>query len=59
MGKRKELNMENWIGVCEYDREEKDSIEWLIKLLEEEKIPYKEELKKIGLDIECQHIIIV
>ena len=39
MGKRKELNMENWIGVCEYDREQKDSIEWLIKLLEEEKIP--------------------
>lgn len=38
--------MENWIGVCEYDREEKDSIEWLIKLLEEEKIPYKEAFKE-------------
>lgn len=38
--------MENWVGVCEYNREEKDSIEWLIKLLEEEKIPYKEEFKE-------------
>lgn len=38
--------MENWIGVCEYNREEKDSIEWLFKLLEEEKIPYKEEIKE-------------
>ena len=38
--------MENWIGVCEYSRKEKDSIEWLIKLLEEEKIPYKEEFKE-------------
>ena len=38
--------MENWIGVCEYSRKEKDTIEWLIKLLEEEKIPYKEEFKE-------------
>lgn len=38
--------MENWIGVCEYHREEKDLIEWLVKLLEEEKIPYKEEFKE-------------
>ena len=38
--------MENWIGVCEYNREEKDTIEWLVKLLEEEKIPYKEEFKE-------------
>lgn len=38
--------MGNWIDVCEYDRQEKDSIEWLIKLLEEEKIPYREESKE-------------
>ena len=38
--------MENWVGVCEYNREEKDLIEWLVKLLEEEKIPYKEEFKE-------------
>lgn len=38
--------MENWISVCEYSRKEKDSIEWLFKLLEEEKIPYKEEFKE-------------
>ena len=38
--------MENWIGVCEYNREEKDSIKWLFKLLEEEKIPYKEDFKE-------------
>ena len=38
--------MENWIGVYEYNRKEKDLIEWLFKLLEEEKIPYKEELKE-------------
>lgn len=38
--------MENWISVCEYNREEKDAIEWLFKLLEEEKIPYKEEFKE-------------
>ena len=38
--------MENWIGVYEYNRDEKDSIEWLFELLEEEKIPYKEEFKE-------------
>lgn len=38
--------MENWIIVCEYDKQQKDSIEWLFKLLEKEKIPYKEELKE-------------
>ena len=38
--------MENWISVYEYNRKEKDLIEWLFKLLEEEKIPYKEELKE-------------
>ena len=38
--------MENWIGVFEYHRDEKDTIEWLFKLLEEEKIPYKEEFKE-------------
>ena len=38
--------MENWIIVCEYDKQQKDSIEWLFKLLKKEKIPYKEELKE-------------
>ena len=38
--------MENWIIVCEYDKQQKDSIEWLFKLLKKEKIPYKKELKE-------------
>ena len=38
--------MENLIKVFEYSLKEKDTVEWLFKLLEEEKIPYKEELKE-------------
>lgn len=38
--------MENWVGIYEFNRKERESIEWLYKLLEEEKIPYKEELKE-------------
>ena len=34
--------MENWIEVLEYNQKEKERIEWLFELLEEEKIPYKE-----------------
>jgi len=40
------LNMENWINVCEYNRKEEESIEWLFKILDEEKIPYKQETKE-------------
>ena len=36
--------MESWIGIYEYNRDEKDTIEWLVKWLEEEKIPYKEKI---------------
>ena len=38
--------MENWINVCEYDKKSKEMMEWLFKLLEEEQIPYKEELQE-------------
>ena len=38
--------MENWIDVFEYHIDEKDKMEWLFKLLEEEKIPYREEFKE-------------
>ena len=38
--------MENWTKVFEYSLKEKDTVEWLFKLLEEEKIPYEEELKE-------------
>ena len=38
--------MENWIEVLEYNQKEKERIEWLFELLEEEKIPYKEERKE-------------
>ena len=38
--------MENWINVCEYNEKAKDSIEWLFKILDEEKIPHKEERKE-------------
>ena len=34
--------MENWSNVFEYSLEGKDTAQWLFKLLEEEKIPYKE-----------------
>ena len=37
--------MENWINVCEFDKREKGRMEWLFKLLEEEKIEYKVKLK--------------
>lgn len=38
--------MGNWINVCEYDKKLEESIEWLFKILNEEKIPYKQELKE-------------
>ena len=37
--------MENWINICEFDKEAKGTMEWLFKLLEEEKIEYKIKLK--------------
>lgn len=37
--------MEDWIKVFEYSRKEKDTVKWLFNLLENERIPYKEELK--------------
>ena len=43
--------MENWTKVFEYSLKEKDTVEWLFKLLEEEKIPYKEELKEEWIGI--------
>ena len=36
--------MENWVNICEFNQ--KESVEWLLKLLEEEKIPHKEETKE-------------
>lgn len=38
--------MENWIKVLEFNRKVENTMEWLFKLLEEEKIPYKEETKE-------------
>ena len=38
--------MENWIEIFEYNQKEKDKIKWFLELLEEEKIPYKEEKKE-------------
>ena len=43
--------MENWSNVFEYSLEGKDTAQWLFKLLEEEKIPYKEELKEEWIGI--------
>lgn len=38
--------MENWIEIFEYNQKEKDKIKWFLELLEEEKIPYKEEIQE-------------
>lgn len=38
--------MENWINVYEYNKKAEESIEWLFKILDEEKIPHKEERKE-------------
>lgn len=38
--------MENWIEVLEYNQKEKERIKWFLELLEEEKIPYKEEIQE-------------
>lgn len=45
--------MENWIEVYRYDKEVEESVEWLFKILEEEKIPHKEKVveKWIGAKI--------
>ena len=36
--------MENWVNICEFNQNE--SVEWLLKLLDEEKVPHKEEIKE-------------
>ena len=38
--------MENWIDVYEFNKEAEETMEWLFKLLDEEKIPHKEETKE-------------
>ena len=38
--------MGNWIEVLEYNQKEKERIKWFLELLEEEKIPYKEEIQE-------------
>ena len=38
--------MENWIEVYEYNKDVEEAMEWLFKILEEEKIPHKEEIKE-------------
>ena len=38
--------MENWINVYEYNQKSEETVEWLFKLLDEEKIPHKEERKE-------------
>ena len=35
--------MENWINVYEFNKESEESMEWLFTLLDQEKIPHKEE----------------
>lgn len=43
--------MQNWVNVFEYEKKAEYTIEWLFELLEEEKIPYKEELKEEWIGI--------
>lgn len=43
--------MENWIKVLEFNKKIEDTMEWLFKLLKEEKIPYKEEIKEQWIGI--------
>ena len=45
--------MQNWVNVFEYEKKkiDIDTKEWLFELLEEEKIPYKEELKEEWIGI--------
>lgn len=38
--------MENWVIIYEFNKKEEATTEWLFKLLEEEKIPHKEEIKE-------------
>ena len=38
--------MGNWIEIFEYNQKEKDKIKCFLELLEEEKIPYKEEIQE-------------
>lgn len=35
--------MENWINVYEFNKESEETMEWLFTLLDQEKIPHKEE----------------
>ena len=54
--------MENWIIIYEFNKKIENSMDWLFKLLDEEKIPHKEETKEkwIGYRIPKyeQHIIV-
>jgi len=38
--------MENWIDIYQINKEAEETMEWLFKLLDEEKIPHKEETKE-------------
>ena len=38
--------MENWINVYEFNKASEETIQWLFTLLDEEKIPYKKEMKE-------------
>lgn len=38
--------MENWIIVYEFNKKIENTMEWLFELLDEEKIPYKKEIKE-------------
>jgi len=38
--------MENWINVYEFNKTSEETMQWLFTLLDEEKIPYKKEIKE-------------
>lgn len=38
--------MENWIIVYEFNKKIENTMEWLFELLDNEKIPYKKEIKE-------------
>lgn len=38
--------MENWVEVYEFNKKIENMMEWFFKLLDEEKIPHKEEIKE-------------
>lgn len=43
--------MENWVEVLEYNKKSEDRQKGLLELFNDEKIPHKEELKKICVGI--------